>query len=533
MTNSPDVSLADAVVQARRLFKQGRKAEAAEIYRGMPKVYGSTRKVVAEAADGLLKCGFWSEAVELYNVGLAKNPISPSYLGGLAEAFAEKKDYARAVTYLERNVDFDPLPTNLIGLGVMQSMAEDWKGAEASFTRALAAEPLSENAALGRGEALRRLGRTEESINAYRRVISVNPSNAHALMQLGIMLVHPSTAAEAESLLQRSIEIEPRNTPAYVNLATACFLQNKVAEAVTWGRKAVETNPDTDGAQYILGVMSLEAGDAAGALPALRRATQLAPKHPGAMAAVAMAETALGNVSAAELAWQIVLTFDSKNVAARHMLSALQGAGVSRLPADYVERHFDEDAKQYDHLRSFSYRGPQDIADLLAAQSRQFRRWLDVGCGTGLLAEALRGSAKFDVSIGIDASSKMLDQAREKKVYGDLLHGDALAIMSAMSEPFDLITAVDVFPYVGDLTSFLPVLAQCLAPKGVFAYSAEHRAEGTYKLEPRGRFSHSAAYIEKLGRAAGLTPVAQREVTLRIERGRPVTGVIGLFEKSA
>lgn len=533
MTDSPEINLADAVVQARQLFKQGRKAEAAEIYRSMPKLHGTTRKVVAEAADGLLRCGYWSEAVELYNIGLAKNPISPSYLGGLAQAFAEKKDYARAVTYLERNVAFDASATNLIGLGVMQSLAEDWKGAESSFTRALAAEPLSENAGLGRAESLVRLGRAEEAKNVYRRVLSASPNNATALMQLGILLVHPSTAAEAESLLRRSIELEPRNTPAYVNLATTCFLQNKIAEAVAWGRKAVETNPDTDGAQYILGMMSLEAGDAAGALPALRRAAQLAPKHMGAMAAVAMAETALGNVSAAELAWQIILTLEPKNSVARHMLSSLQGAGVPQLPVDYVEQHFDEDAKQYDHLRSFSYRTPRDIADLLATQAREFRRWLDLGCGTGLVAEALRGAAKFDASVGIDASSKMLDIAREKKRYDDLLHGDALTIMGAMDEPFDLITAVDMLPYVGDLAGVFPVIARCLAPKGVFAYSAERLAEGAYKLERSGRFSHNATYIGNLARAAGLTPITQREVILRMERSRPVVGVIGLLEKSA
>ena len=125
MTNSPDVTFPEATAQARQLLEQGRKAEAAEIFRGMPKLYTSGKFVLAEAADGLLKCGFWSEAVELFNVGLARHPLSPYLLGGLAEAFAEKKDYPRAVTYLERNVANDPSPTNLIGLGVMQSMAED------------------------------------------------------------------------------------------------------------------------------------------------------------------------------------------------------------------------------------------------------------------------------------------------------------------------------------------------------------------------------------------------------------------------
>lgn len=533
MTDASPVRLPDAVAQARQFLKQGRNAEAAKVFRSLPKLYGHNKlKVISQAAEGLLKCGCWSEAIALFNAGLAVNPVSPRYLGGLAEAYAAAKDYARAASYLERNVARDPSPINLVGLGFMQSLAESWEAAEATYARALAAEPLSEDAGLGRGDALMRLGRNEEAVSVYRRVVSINPDNAAALMKLGTALVHPSTAPEAEALLRRSVEIEPRNTPAYANLATVCFLQNKVAEAVAWGRKAVQANPDAEGAQYIFGIMSLEAGDAAGALPALRRAAQLAPKHAGVMAAVAVAETMLDNVSAAELAWHVVLTLDPQNTAARHMLSALQAAAVARLPAGYVERHFDDSAERYDHARSATYRAPQDIAGLLATRLGGFRRWLDLGCGTGLAAEALRDCAKFDVSVGIDASSKMLDRARAKNLYGDLLQGDALAILNDMSEPFDLITAVDLLPYIGDLGGFVPAVARRLAPKGIFAYSAERLTDGAYKLERSGRFSHSAAYIENLARASGLTPVDRREVILRMERSRPVVGIIGLFEKS-
>ena len=72
-----------------------------------------------------------------------------------------------------------------IGLGVMQSMAENWTGAEAAFARALTIEPLSEDAGLGWGDALMHLGRTTEATNAYRRVATINPNNLPGKEEMG------------------------------------------------------------------------------------------------------------------------------------------------------------------------------------------------------------------------------------------------------------------------------------------------------------------------------------------------------------
>lgn len=67
---------------------------------------------------------------------------------------------------------------------------------------------------------------------------------------------------------------------------------------------------------------------------------------------------------------------------------------------------------------------PEELAILRSVlASLRFNSFLDVGCGTGLLTERLRGSV-----IGLDQSASMLEVARRRIPQGAFLRGDALQI---------------------------------------------------------------------------------------------------------
>ena len=69
---------------------------------------------------------------------------------------------------------------------------------------------------------------------------------------------------------------------------------------------------------------------------------------------------------------------------------------------------------------------------------------LDIGCGTGLVARELaaRGFTAID---GLDASSRMLDEARTKGVYRRLVEGDVRDPEAIEAERYDAVIAVGVF----------------------------------------------------------------------------------------
>lgn len=84
------------------------------------------------------------------------------------------------------------------------------------------------------------------------------------------------------------------------------------------------------------------------------------------------------------------------------------------------------------------------VAAMAAAQPDRAASILDIGCGTGLVAVELaaRGFASID---GLDASPRMLDKARAKGVYRDLIEGDVRRPGVVDSDRYDAVIAVGVF----------------------------------------------------------------------------------------
>ena len=84
------------------------------------------------------------------------------------------------------------------------------------------------------------------------------------------------------------------------------------------------------------------------------------------------------------------------------------------------------------------------VAAMAAARPDRSASILDIGCGTGLVAMELaaRGFTTID---GLDASPRMLDKARAKGVYRDLIEGDVRRPDVIGSGCYDAAIAVGVF----------------------------------------------------------------------------------------
>lgn len=106
------------------------------------------------------------------------------------------------------------------------------------------------------------------------------------------------------------------------------------------------------------------------------------------------------------------------------------------------------------------------------------KRVLDVGCGGGILAEAL--AAEGAVVTGIDPSEQSLVEAREHARRSGLAIDYRLATAEDLAsgnftEPFDLVFAVDVLEHVEELDRTVAAIAAVLAPGGGFAFLTHNR----------------------------------------------------------
>ena len=124
---------------------------------------------------------------------------------------------------------------------------------------------------------------------------------------------------------------------------------------------------------------------------------------------------------------------------------------VARLTAmtaeDDAHEVYEEWAPTYesDLVKGYGYTAHRIAAEAMAAACPdRAATILDIGCGTGLVAEELaaRGFAAID---GLDASARMLHEARVKGIYRSLIEGDVRARGTIEPGKYDAVIAVGVF----------------------------------------------------------------------------------------
>jgi predicted TPR repeat methyltransferase len=274
--------------------------------------------------------------------------------------------------------------------------------------------------------------------------------------------------------------------------------------------------------------MLFEAGDQAAAAGLLRDALGLAPGWAAGWFRLGEMFEAAGRPAEAADAWREALRLDL----ADRLGAGLKLAAAGHLPgADmpsiaFVAALFDQYAADFDAalVERLDYRVPELLAAaLVKAAPGGFAHMVDLGCGTGLMAERLAASASF--MEGVDVSAGMLGRARAKGLYGRLAQADLTAF--DIPSAADLVTAADVFMYVGALDAVFVRVAAALPAGGVFAFSTEaHDGPEDFVLRPSRRYAHSEGYLRRLLSAGGLDVVSLARASIRLDRGEAIEGFI-------
>ncbi|MFO1248404.1 MAG: methyltransferase domain-containing protein [Alphaproteobacteria bacterium] len=207
------------------------------------------------------------------------------------------------------------------------------------------------------------------------------------------------------------------------------------------------------------------------------------------------------------------------------MIAAAQAIKTAqRSDPGYVRHLFDQFSADYDSrmIGQLSYAAPQILFDLAAMvmPGRKSLSVLDLGCGTGLAGATFRPLAsRLD---GVDLSPAMIEKARARGIYDNLIVGDLETALGTQEYQYDLILAADTLVYLGDLR---PVFdAAPLAPDGYFLFTVE-KAEGEgFELGPKRRWRHSEAYLRRLAESSGLAVAGFVAAAPRSEANQPVEG---------
>ncbi|MBL0354915.1 MAG: tetratricopeptide repeat protein [Dechloromonas sp.] len=426
---------------------------------------------------------------------------------------------------------------------------------------------------LGVAEALalaihiHRLGEYEDAEKLYRRILDVAPDNADAMHFLGILLHHRGCSEDAVELIGRSITLEPGVADRYNNLGNVLVECGRAVEAAkayrqalalqsdhvdAWNnlgaalralgefnssaaayRKAIDFAPEQPDAYNNMGNLLSGRGQIKEAVAYYCKAITLTPHHPEARRLLGIAYYTLGQTNAAAEVFRSWLVDEPDNPIAKHMYAACSGHGVpERAPDDYVELTFDGFAASFDaKLGRLDYCAPQLVAEAVAracGTPAGALDGLDAGCGTGLCGPLIAPYVRH--LTGVDLSAGMLDRARSRSVYAELVKDELTAHLRRRSNAFDLIVSADTLVYFGSLEAVSMAAASALRPDGLLVFTVEEAFDDTstegYRINPHGRYSHHRGYVARILSDSFLVVEAIDSAVLRREGGSAVKGLV-------
>jgi len=339
----------------------------------------------------------------------------------------------------------------------------------------------------------------------FEQVLAAAPAHGEARYKLGNVRKEQGNWAAAEAHYREVLRLSPQHAEALNNLGAVCQMRDAPGEAERCYRQAMGASPFLAQPYINLGRLLQSAGRHGEA----RGVYETALAQGGDAGVFGHLRDAIGN------------DFPAVSLSS------------ARAPEAYVRATFDAFAGDFDrHLREdLGYRVPDRLAVLLREHCGDFStdgtlEVLDLGCGTGLVGDALDTAAV--TLTGVDLSGQMLEAARRKGRYAALHQSDIASWLSAAGvSAFDRVIAADVFIYLGKLDGIFSDVARCLRPGGAFAFSLETCEGADYRLLSSGRYAQSGAYVEGLAAALDLRLLVKEPAAIR----QGVAGLLYLFQR--
>jgi serine/threonine-protein kinase len=246
-----------------------------------------------------------TEAVRYLEQAVARDSGFARAWAGLADAYILLFPYAgapreetwlKARTAAQRALALDSTLAEAHTALAYGSMiyAWDWPAAEASFRRAIAADPDYATAHHWYADFLAGRGRLEESAREMERAHALDPLSRIIATELGWIYYQMRRNDDAEAQVRRALALDPNYPHASLNLGLIFIAEGRYAEAIQALQRGIELGGDYDLQYAALITAHTRAGDRATARKLMSELTERAERGEFGAFTLAIAYGALG-----------------------------------------------------------------------------------------------------------------------------------------------------------------------------------------------------------------------------------------------
>lgn len=528
-----------------------------------------------QQAEALLASGELRKAADLCKEMLDSNPEFPYGYHLMSSLFKATGTFEKALTFAQLAVHMDPgVAAFQVQRGQVLAAIEHWPQAATAFESAHLLDPNNAIPLLLWSNAVAHQRRFDEALTLVARarlvddivqvdeyegmcramrgerelaaqyfdsVIARQPRYVGGHIHKGMLLMSMNLNTLAEASFARALKLDPNAEEALYGMALLNARQGHPEIAIRYAMQLIQAHPRAWRGHMLLGSFLAAQPHEQSAEEVVRQAHLLMPDNlyilqllVGILVRKKRTKEALQRVES-------LLASRPDSRALQHMRAVLCGEQAAEAsPSEYSAELFDGYAPRFDpHAQSVL---AQKLPALLIEAAEEYfpsaanLRLLDLGCGSGVTAAALRDIT--EVRVGVDVSERMLDRARASSLYKELHALDMVEFMLASDRRFDLVTAVDVLMHSGNLKAFLQAARVVLHDSGLLAFTIEkefidrNAPDAGYTLQPNGHYVYAPHYVRELAQAEGYELVAQEDVVLRSDHYVPLHGMGFIFRKS-
>ena len=530
-------------------------------------------------AQGLHRAGKLAGAAHLYQQFLRINPAHFEALYALGMLHFQSGQFDQAQLLFNEALLLKPLSPHVLcvrGMALLRLRRHN--DALACFDLALSVNPDSVEVLSNRATALLEMNRLDEALVGFDAVLAIEPKHAISWNNRANTLVGLRRFEDAVASYDRALTILPDFPEARDNrkyaLGMVYFESGKFEQAQYIFDEAVRLNPLLLDGMCIRGIALMRLRRHQEALDCFDRALSIKPGFVEALSNRATALLELNRFDEALAGFDAVLAIDSAHAnswnnrgnaltSVKRFEEAIDSYDralaiqpdfpeardnrtnalfvlrrLSRCPPAYMRTLFDDYSHYYDAamVEGLGYRGHlhlRSLAERVLPRLTPPWRILDLGSGTGLVGDAFKDLARGGRLDGIDLSPRMIQAARQRDIYDDLILGDLEAVLTEPGRSYDLILAADTMVYFGDLAPTFAGIVERLEPGGFYLFAVESMAGEGWEQMPVNRFRHSETYLRAEAARAGLEFVDLMQCLLRREKSEPVAGFAVALQKPA